>query len=38
MVVQDLILGYKGSNIGEAHAGLYKTDRKLFKEDPMAMV
>jgi hypothetical protein len=32
--VQDLILGDKGSNIGEAPAGLYKTVRKLFKEDP----
>jgi hypothetical protein len=37
-VVQDLILGDKGSNIGEAHAGLYKTVRKLFKEDLMTIV
>jgi hypothetical protein len=28
--VQDLILGDKGSNIGEAHEGLYKTVRKPF--------
>jgi hypothetical protein len=27
--VQDWILGNKGSNIGEAHEGLYKTVRKL---------
>jgi hypothetical protein len=36
--VQGLILGDKGSNIGEAHAGLYKTVRKLFKEDPMYII
>ena len=36
--VQDLILGDKGRNIGEAHAGLYKTVRKLLKEDPMAVL
>jgi hypothetical protein len=35
---QDLLLGNKGSNIGEAHAGLCKTVSKLFKEDPMAIV
>jgi hypothetical protein len=31
-------LGSKGSNIGEAHAGLYKTVRTLFKEDLLAIV
>jgi hypothetical protein len=36
--VQDLILGDKESNIGEAHAGLYKTVRTLFKEDPMSII
>jgi hypothetical protein len=36
--VQDMILGDKGSNIGEAHAGLYKTVRKLFKENPMSII
>jgi hypothetical protein len=36
--VQDLILFDKGSNIGEAHAGLYKTVRKLFKEDPLSVI
>jgi hypothetical protein len=36
--VQDLILFNKGRNIGEAHAGLYKTVRKLFKEDPMSVI
>jgi hypothetical protein len=35
--VQDLILGDKGNKIGEAHAGLYKTFRKLFKEDLMSV-
>jgi hypothetical protein len=37
-VVQDLLLGDKGSNIGEAHAGLYKIVRKHFKEDPMSII
>jgi hypothetical protein len=32
--VQDLILGDKGNDIGEAHARLYKTVRKLFKRTP----
>ncbi len=36
--VQDLILFDKGRNIGEAHAGLFKTVRKLFKEDPMSVL
>jgi hypothetical protein len=36
--VQDLILGDNGSNIGEAHAGLYKTARKLFKEGPISII
>jgi hypothetical protein len=36
--VQDLILFNKGRNIGEVHAGLYKTVRKLFKEDPMSVI
>ncbi len=36
--VQDLILGDKGNNIGEAHAGLHKTVRKPIKEDPMSVV
>jgi hypothetical protein len=31
--IMDLILGDKGRNIGEAHAGLYKTVRKLVTED-----
>ncbi len=29
---------YKGRNIGEAHAGLYKTVRTLIKEDPMSAI
>jgi hypothetical protein len=37
-VVQDLKLGDKVSNIGEAHAGLYKTVRKIFKEDPISVI
>jgi hypothetical protein len=36
--VQDLILFDKGRNIGEAHAELIKTVRKLFKEDPMSVL
>jgi hypothetical protein len=36
--VQDLILGDKGSNIGEAHAGLCNIVRTLLKEDPMTTV
>jgi len=34
----DLILGDKGRNIGEAHAGLYKTVRKLVAEDYMSVL
>jgi hypothetical protein len=30
-VVQDLILGDKENNIGEAHVGLYKTVRKFLR-------
>jgi hypothetical protein len=33
-----LILGNKGCNIDEAHTGLYKTVRKLFKEDPISII
>jgi hypothetical protein len=36
--VQDLILGDKERNIGEAHAELYKTVRTLIKEDPMSLL
>jgi hypothetical protein len=36
--IMDLILGNKGRNIGEAHAGLYKTVRKLVKEDYMSVL
>jgi hypothetical protein len=36
--VQDLILGDKERKNGEAHAELYKTVRKLFKEDPMSVL
>ncbi len=36
--VQDLIIIDKGRNIGEAHAGLYKTVRTLIKEDPMSVI
>jgi hypothetical protein len=36
--IMDLILGDKGRNIGEAHAGLYKTVRKLVAEDYMSVV
>jgi hypothetical protein len=32
------MLGDKGNNIGQAHAGLYKRVRKLFKEDMMSIV
>jgi hypothetical protein len=32
----DLIMGGKGRNIGNAHARLYKTVRKLVKEDYMS--
>jgi hypothetical protein len=35
--IMDLILGDKGRNIGEAHAGSYKTVRKLVKEDYMSV-
>jgi hypothetical protein len=31
--IMDLILGDKGRYISEAHAGLYKTVRKLVEED-----
>jgi hypothetical protein len=34
----DLILGDKGRNIGEAHAGLYKTVRKLVVEDYISVL
>jgi hypothetical protein len=30
IAVQDLILGDEENNIGQAHAGLHKTVRKLF--------
>jgi hypothetical protein len=36
--LMDLILGDKGRNIGEAHAGLYKTVRKLVAEDYMSVL
>jgi hypothetical protein len=36
--VQDLILGDKGRNIGEAHAELYNAVRTLIKEDPMSVL
>jgi hypothetical protein len=36
--VQDLILGDKGSNIGETHAGLHKIVMKIIKEDPMSVL
>jgi hypothetical protein len=36
--IMDLILGDKGRNIGEAHAGLYKTVRKLVAEDYMSVL
>jgi hypothetical protein len=36
--VMDLILGDKGRNIGEAHAGLYKTVRKLVVEDYISVL
>ena len=34
----DLMAGDKGMNIGEAHAGLHKTVRKLIKEDYMSIL
>jgi hypothetical protein len=36
--IMDLILGDKGRNIGEAHAGLYKTVRKLIAEDYISVL
>jgi hypothetical protein len=36
--IMDLILGDKGRNIGEAHAELYKTVRKLVTEDYMSVL
>jgi hypothetical protein len=36
--IMDLILGDKGRIIGEAHAGLYKTVRKLVEEDYMSVL
>jgi uncharacterized membrane protein YvbJ len=36
--VMDLILGDKGRNIGEAHAGLYKTIRKLVAGDYISVL
>jgi hypothetical protein len=36
--IMDLILGDKGRNIGEAHAGLYKTFRKLVAEDYISVL
>ena len=36
--IMDLILGDKGRNIGEAHAGLYKTVRKLVTEDYISVL
>jgi hypothetical protein len=36
--IMDLILGDKGRNIGEAHAVLYKTVRKLVTEDYMSVL
>ena len=36
--IMDLILGDKGRNIGEAHAGLYKTVRKLVVEDYISVL
>jgi hypothetical protein len=36
--IMDLILGDKERNIGEAHAGLYKTFRKLVAEDYMSVL
>jgi hypothetical protein len=36
--IMDLILGDKGRNIGEAHAVLYKTVRKLVMEDYMSVL
>jgi hypothetical protein len=36
--IMDLILGDKGRNIGEAHAGLYKTVRKLVAEDYISVL
>jgi hypothetical protein len=36
--IMDLILGNKGRNIGDAHAGLYKTVRKLVEEDYMSVL
>jgi hypothetical protein len=36
--IMDLILGDKGMNIGEDHAGLYKTVKKLVVEDYMSVL
>jgi hypothetical protein len=36
--IMDLILGYKGRNIGEAHAGFYKTVKKLVAEDYISVL
>jgi hypothetical protein len=36
--IMDLILGDKGRNIGEAHAGVYKTVRKLIAKDYMSVL
>jgi len=36
--IMDLILGDKGRNIGKAHAGLYKTVRKLVVEDYISVL
>jgi hypothetical protein len=36
--IMDLILGDKGGNIGDAHAGLYKTVRKLVAEDYISVL
>jgi hypothetical protein len=36
--IMDMILGDKGRNISEAHAGSYKTVRKLVKEDYMSVL
>jgi hypothetical protein len=36
--VMEMILGDKGRNIGEAHAGLHKTVKKLMKEDHMSVI
>jgi hypothetical protein len=36
--IMDLILGDKGRDIGEAHAGLYKTVKKLVAEDYISVL